>query len=147
MYPGQTRCEYTPQTRDQYLIYTDKSLQAFSDSSCRQACTQERDFNCRSYSYLTETRVSDINQCLLSSDTQESAGGNAFQLATGALYAEKDCGRQPRPAGSGGGRPVGGLNLRPQVVNSLPQVSAHHPSSSTHRRHTTCRTHVSSLNR
>ena len=37
---GQTRCEYTPQTRDQYLIYTDKSLQAFSDSSCRQACTQ-----------------------------------------------------------------------------------------------------------
>ena len=36
----QTRCDYTPQTRDQYLIYTDKSLQAFSDSSCRQACTQ-----------------------------------------------------------------------------------------------------------
>ena len=24
----------------------------------------------------------------------QSAGGNAFQLATGALYAEKDCGRQ-----------------------------------------------------
>ena len=40
MFPGQTRCEYTPQTRDQYLIYTDKSLQAFSDSSCRQSCTQ-----------------------------------------------------------------------------------------------------------
>ena len=40
MFLGQTRCEYTPQTRDQYLIYTDKSLQAFSDSSCRQACTQ-----------------------------------------------------------------------------------------------------------
>ena len=26
--------------------------------------------------------------------SSQSAGGNAFQLATGALYAEKDCGRQ-----------------------------------------------------
>ena len=53
-FAGQTRCDYTPQTRDQYLIYTDKSLEAFSDASCRQACTQERDFNCRSYSFLSE---------------------------------------------------------------------------------------------
>ena len=47
MFLGQTRCEYTPQTRDQYLIYTDKSLQAFSDSSCRQACTQVEISNSR----------------------------------------------------------------------------------------------------
>ena len=35
----------------------------------------------------------------MSGDTQRSAGGNnAFQLSTGALYAEKECGRQGRPA-------------------------------------------------
>jgi len=118
----QTRCDYTSQTRDQYLIYTDKSLEAFSDVSCKQACTQERDFNCRSYSFLSETRPG-TTQCLLSSDTQQSAGGNAFQLTTGALYAEKDCGRQGRPASQSGGRPAGQFN-RPQIVDKLPQVLA-----------------------
>ncbi|XP_023323415.1 uncharacterized protein LOC111697594 [Eurytemora carolleeae] len=96
----QSNCDYSPQTRDQYIIYTDKSLSSFSSASCKQSCTQERDFNCRSYSFLSETRSGDP-QCLLSSDTQKSAGGNAFQLATGALYAEKECGRKPRPADSG----------------------------------------------
>ena len=71
---GQSRCEFSPQTRGQYLIYTDKSLEAFSDSSCRQACNTEREFNCRSYSYLAETREG-TPQCLLSGDTQKSAGG------------------------------------------------------------------------
>ena len=45
---GQSRCEFSPQTRGQYLIYTDKSAPAFTDSQCRQACSQEREFNCRS---------------------------------------------------------------------------------------------------
>ncbi len=35
---------------------------------------QEREFNCRSYSFLSETRGDDP-KCLLSSDTQQSAGG------------------------------------------------------------------------
>jgi len=95
----QSNCDYSPQTRDQYLIYTDKASTAFSAASCKQACTQEREFNCRSYSFLSELRGSEP-QCLLSSDTQSSAGGNAFQLTSGALYAEKECGRQPRPANS-----------------------------------------------
>lgn len=40
--------------RDQYLIYADKVLDAFSEGTCRQACNQEREFNCRSYSFLSE---------------------------------------------------------------------------------------------
>ena len=43
----QSRCEFSPQTRGQYLIYTDKSTSAFSDSSCRQSCSTELEFNCR----------------------------------------------------------------------------------------------------
>jgi len=89
--------DFSPQTRGQYLIYTDKSVTAFTDTQCRQACSSEREFNCRSYSFLSETRSGET-QCLLSGDTKESAGGtNAFQLSTGALYAERECGRQGRP--------------------------------------------------
>lgn len=79
---GQSRCEFSPQTRGQYLIYTDKSLEAFSDSSCRQACNTEREFNCRSYSYLAETREG-TPQCLLSGDTQKSAGSKTALISVG----------------------------------------------------------------
>ena len=93
---GQSRCDFSPQTRGQYLIYTDKSTQAFSDSQCRQACSSENQFTCRSYSFLPEvgfhffkrqssafyyfsiilSQTRDGNpDCLLSGDTQESAGG------------------------------------------------------------------------
>ena len=54
--PSQSRCDYSPSIRDQYLIYTDKVLDAFTESTCRQACTQEREFQCRSYSFLSEVR-------------------------------------------------------------------------------------------
>ena len=55
---------------------------------------------CRSYSFLPETRDGS-SKCLLSGDTQQSAGSNAFQLSTGALYAEKECERrQGRPVSS-----------------------------------------------
>jgi hypothetical protein len=50
----QTKCEFSPQTNNQYLVYTDKVIDAFSDVTCKQACSQERDFNCRSYSFLSE---------------------------------------------------------------------------------------------
>ena len=53
----QSRCDFSPQTRGQYLIYTDKSTQAFSDSQCRQACSAEREFTCRSYSFLPEVGI------------------------------------------------------------------------------------------
>ncbi len=55
-----SRCEYTSPTRGQYLILSDKVLDAFTESTCRQACTQERDFKCRSYSFLSEVSLYSI---------------------------------------------------------------------------------------
>jgi hypothetical protein len=50
-------------------------------------------------------------QCLLSGDNTNSAGKNAFQSESGAIFAEKDCDPQPRRDGS---RPVIPIS-RPQV--------------------------------
>jgi hypothetical protein len=47
------RCAYRNFQRDRQLIYTDKSLSAFSDSSCQHACDVEREFVCRSYTFLS----------------------------------------------------------------------------------------------
>ena len=51
---ARSRCDFSTPIHDQYLIYTDKVLDAFTETTCQQACTQERDFNCRSYSFLSE---------------------------------------------------------------------------------------------
>ena len=51
---ARSRCDFSTPIHDQYLIYTDKVLDAFTETTCQQACTQERDFNCRSYSFLGE---------------------------------------------------------------------------------------------
>ncbi|XP_021930316.1 uncharacterized protein LOC110834946 [Zootermopsis nevadensis] len=84
------RCAYRNFQRDRQLIYTDKSLSAFSDSSCQHACDVEREFVCRSYTFLS-TVGSNTNQCLLSASVA-SGTENAFKLQNGALYAEKECG-------------------------------------------------------
>ena len=47
-------------------------------------------------------------QCLLSGDTSQSAGKNAFQIQSGALYSEKLC---------------DGLNPRRETPQRLPQVN------------------------
>ena len=44
---------YRNQQRDRQLVYTDKSLSTFSDSSCQHACDVEREFLCRSYTFLS----------------------------------------------------------------------------------------------
>lgn len=51
---GQTRCSYTRATEDQYLIYADKVSNALSEQTCKQSCSQESEFNCRSYSFLED---------------------------------------------------------------------------------------------
>lgn len=120
---AQSRCEYSIPILDQYLIYSDKVLDAFTDATCRQACTQEREFNCRSYSFLSESQPG-TPQCLLSGDTQISAGRNAFQLENGAIYSEKDCLLGSSSASSPGStssvsrpsRPS--LQTRPQIDNN-----------------------------
>ena len=86
----QTICEYTQQIRDQYLIYTDKVTDAFSDVLCEAACNQEREFICRSYNFRSQSRPG-TPQCRLSGDTSQTAGKNAFQIESGALYSEKLC--------------------------------------------------------
>ena len=57
LFSEQTRCGYTRQSSDQYLIYTDKVTDAFSDVGCKQACSQELDFNCRSYAFKQQVRL------------------------------------------------------------------------------------------
>jgi hypothetical protein len=47
------KCAYRNFQRDRQFIYTDKSLSAFSDSSCQHACDVEREFVCRSYTFLS----------------------------------------------------------------------------------------------
>ena len=47
------RCAYRNFQRDRQMIYTDKSLSAFSDASCQHACDVEREFVCRSYTFLS----------------------------------------------------------------------------------------------
>lgn len=53
MFTAVGRCAYRNFQRDRQLIYTDKSLSAFSDSSCQHACDVEREFVCRSYTFLS----------------------------------------------------------------------------------------------
>ena len=50
-YSEQLRCSYTRPTEDQYLIYGDKVTNAYSEQTCKQSCSQESEFNCRSYSF------------------------------------------------------------------------------------------------
>nr|XP_040567250.1 uncharacterized protein LOC121116996 isoform X1 [Lepeophtheirus salmonis] len=106
-------CDYGPQTKDRYLIYTDKVVKVFSDASCREACSSERSFYCRSYTFLSESRPG-RPQCLLSGDNGASSGGdNAFQLSNGALFSELDC-------SEGFTRPLMNENRRPIEVGSNP---------------------------
>ena len=55
----QLRCSYTRPTEDQYLIYGDKVTNAYSEQTCKQSCSQESEFNCRSYSFRKD--VSHMN--------------------------------------------------------------------------------------
>ncbi|XP_063218616.1 uncharacterized protein LOC134528880 [Bacillus rossius redtenbacheri] len=85
-----SRCPYRSFQRDHQLIYTDKSLSSFSDSSCQHACDVEREFPCRSFTFLAQTGAN-TNQCLLSGSSAATAGSSGLQLQAGALYGEKEC--------------------------------------------------------
>ena len=62
-----------------------------------------------SYTFRSESRPG-TPQCLLSGDTSQSAGKNAFQIQSGALFSEKLC---------------DGLNPRRDIPQRLPQVMTH----------------------
>ncbi|XP_069693489.1 uncharacterized protein [Periplaneta americana] len=106
--PTLGRCSYRNFLRDRQLIYTDKSLSAFSDSSCEHACEVEREFVCRSFTFLSMTR-GNTNQCLLSGSVAIGLE-QAFEPMSGAFYAERECGNvhppEPYPPHPGpGGKP------------------------------------------
>ena len=91
-------------------IYTDKTVNAFSDATCQAACSAETEFICRSYTFRSQSR-SGSPQCLLSGDNTASAGKNAFQIESGALFSEKKCGLISIPR-----RDSTFLMTRPQVL-------------------------------
>jgi len=47
------QCSYVNVQREKYLIYVDKAEPTQSDVNCQRACDKEREFNCRSFSFLT----------------------------------------------------------------------------------------------
>ncbi|XP_034231598.1 uncharacterized protein LOC117639791 [Thrips palmi] len=102
------RCVYRNQQRDRQLVYTDKALSTFSDSSCQHACDVEREFLCRSYTFLSTTGLNS-HQCLLSGSLGSSMDSTAYQAQSGALYAERECTGPPmlNPTGPGIGGPGG----------------------------------------
>ncbi|KAK7068492.1 hypothetical protein SK128_019534 [Halocaridina rubra] len=88
--PRPRDCRYTNNQRDRYLIYTAKTVSAFTDVACQRACDIESEFNCRSYSFMSESG-GDQNQCYLSGETGTNAGNSNFQFQIGALFAEREC--------------------------------------------------------
>ncbi|CAB3367593.1 Hypothetical predicted protein [Cloeon dipterum] len=110
--PRPARCVYRNQQRDMQLMYVDKSLSAFSDSSCQQACDVEREFVCRSFTFLSQTGLN-TNQCLLSGDTGIAVGRSGFVPVPGALFAERECTGPPGPPGTFPGGPLGPSNAPP----------------------------------
>lgn len=71
-----------------------KSVRGTSTFHCEQACDHEKEFNCRSYTYLDSPDGSQApggNLCLLSSDNRATSHQGSMQFRPRALYAEKDC--------------------------------------------------------
>ena len=69
------------------LPHRDPGLRHQPVSPQQRHSTSETIFTTSTASHIFKSNI--YNQ-----PSTQSAGGNAFQLATGALYAEKDCGRQ-----------------------------------------------------
>jgi hypothetical protein len=58
---------------------------------CEQLCNTERDFICRSYTYLDQTTITHGNLCLLSADSRYTSLSGSIKYRPRALYAEKQC--------------------------------------------------------
>ncbi|XP_022243343.1 uncharacterized protein LOC106460834 [Limulus polyphemus] len=90
--PNISRCLYKPVERDQYMLYTAKSVTgATSTFQCEKECNQEREFTCRSYTFVEQGGFVGGNQCLLSGESRETNQERALQFRSRALYAEKNC--------------------------------------------------------
>lgn len=54
-------------------------------------CNNEKEFNCRSYTYLDQTIITHGNLCLLSADSRYTSLNGSMKYRPRALFAEKDC--------------------------------------------------------
>ncbi|XP_076355850.1 uncharacterized protein LOC143249601 isoform X2 [Tachypleus tridentatus] len=87
-----SRCSYKTVERDQFMLYTTKSVPSASSTfQCEQECNQEREFACRSYTYVEQSGFVGGNQCLLSSESRETNQERALRFRSRALYTEKNC--------------------------------------------------------
>ena len=87
-------CRYHSIERDISIVSVTKSLRGTSTFHCEQACDFEKEFNCRSYTYLDNPDGSVApggNLCLLSADNRATSHQGSMQFRPRALYAEKDC--------------------------------------------------------
>ena len=84
-------CRYLPIERDIATATITKSIRGYSTFFCEQECNHEKDFTCRSYTYIDQTRIPGGNFCLLSSDNRGKSQKGSVVYRPRALYAEKDC--------------------------------------------------------
>ncbi|RWS11638.1 uncharacterized protein B4U79_13044 [Dinothrombium tinctorium] len=84
-------CRYLPIERDITITSITKSVRGSSTFFCEQECNREKDFNCRSYTYIDQTTIPGANICLLSSDNRAGSQKGSMHYRPRALYAEKDC--------------------------------------------------------
>lgn len=90
-------CRYHAIERDISIVSVTKSVRGTSTFHCEQACDYEKEFNCRSYTYLDNPDGSVApggNLCLLSADNRATSHQGSMQFRPRALYAEKDCAYQ-----------------------------------------------------
>uniref|UniRef100_T1JZ41 ZP domain-containing protein n=1 Tax=Tetranychus urticae TaxID=32264 RepID=T1JZ41_TETUR len=84
-------CRFHPIERDITIVAVTKALKGSSTFFCEQECNRQKEFNCRSYTYLDQTNIPGGNLCLLSSDSRGTSQKEAMGFRPRALYAEKDC--------------------------------------------------------
>lgn len=84
-------CRYHPIERDITIVTVTKAIRGSSTFFCEQECNRQKEFNCRSYTYLDQTNIPGGNFCLFSSDSRGTSQKEAMGYRPRALYAEKDC--------------------------------------------------------
>ena len=91
-------CSFLPYERDVSMISVTKSLRSSSSFFCEQECSQEKDFNCRSFTYIDQSSIPGANICFLSTDSRKSSQKGSTHNRPRALYGERDCNRRSRDA-------------------------------------------------
>ncbi|CAK9252583.1 unnamed protein product [Sphagnum jensenii] len=84
-------CKYLPIERDITITTITKAVRGSSTFFCEQECNQEKEFNCRSYTYIDQSTIPGANICILSADSRAGSQRGSMLYRPRSLYAEKDC--------------------------------------------------------